>query len=648
MQKFLAGFAAVAATFVAQAATYDVEAGNVDRVIELAATAPDNSIINLAAGVYDFSRSTTNNPSYGAILVTPSGRTLHFRGAGTKHWSEKTRAEETVLIGHGKYALFYGVNGSSRCSKFYNLTFECCTNTASVAAAGAIAMTANECYASTPPGFATNCVFRNCYSSKSSGGATSYLSAYDCLYTNCVSTSGGGGAYGGDKTISGGASHSTNCFVKCTFVDCQASSGGGLYCDADNCVRDCTFIGCRATGTGCHGGGLYISKAMCELVGCTFVSNSSAKANGGGLMLASNLHRLADCTFVGNTAYGDGGGLRSAGSGFDNVENCAFTNNTSTGGMGGAISCKVLGAVSNCVFRGGRAKTAAGVGIESTCGDFVGCTFDDNRNNTLENLGSHLNNGLSATDCRFTGFGDLWCRTIDRCVFDGCEYYPNNGSYYDGLVRFGMQITTPENIGTIRNCLFRNCFAPVLIDNETYYDARIENCTFVDNTLTNAFHHDGYTFYCMRGTHPDDGKTHPGTNRISNCIFWNNWVANGTDGTKKRNDVNFFRTTNLDVGNGAANIVKNCIYGVKSGEEPQGSVNFKVGDPRFVAGDSRFPDAPYYMPKRTSDARKAGLWFDWMAGAKDLVGADMPSAAPVDLGCYQCTLPSLGLLLLLR
>ena len=34
MQKFLVGFAAVAATVIAQADTYNVEAGNVDRVIE--------------------------------------------------------------------------------------------------------------------------------------------------------------------------------------------------------------------------------------------------------------------------------------------------------------------------------------------------------------------------------------------------------------------------------------------------------------------------------------------------------------------------------------------------------------------------------------------------------------------------------------
>ena len=115
-----------------------------------------------------------------------------------------------------------------------------------------------------------------------------------------------------------------------------------------------------------------------------------------------------------------------------------------------------------------------------------------------------------------------------------------------------------------------------------------------------------------------------------------------------RNDVNFFRTTNLNVGNEAANLVKNCIYGVKSGDAPQTSENFTSGDPKFVAGSASYPDAHYYMIRRTSDARGKGLWLDWMAGATDLAGTAYPAEGPVDLGCYQCNLPFVGGLLFIR
>ena len=94
----------------------------------------------------------------------------------------------------------------------------------------------------------------------------------------------------------------------------------------------------------------------------------------------------------------------------------------------------------------------------------------------------------------------------------------------------------------------------------------------------------------------------------------------------------------------------NSVYEIASFvNNPKIQGNLIVGRAKFTAGDPKYgDDVPSYMPRRGSPASKAGLWLDWMVGAKDLAGANMPFAAPVDLGCYQCTLPSLGLMMLLR
>ena len=43
----------------------------------------------------------------------------------------------------------------------------------------------------------------------------------------------------------------------------------------------------------------------------------------------------------------------------------------------------------------------------------------------------------------------------------------------------------------------------------------------------------------------------------------------------------------------------------------------QVGDPRFVAGDPRYPGAPWYALRYASPARGCGLNMDWMAGATE-------------------------------
>ena len=73
-----------------------------------------------------------------------------------------------------------------------------------------------------------------------------------------------------------------------------------------------------------------------------------------------------------------------------------------------------------------------------------------------------------------------------------------------------------------------------------------------------------------------------------------------------------------------------------------------MGDPRFVAGDERYPDEPYYALRHASAARNRGLNQTWMSGAKDFAGRDRILEGNVDIGCYECDLPALGGLLLVR
>ena len=100
----------------------------------------------------------------------------------------------------------------------------------------------------------------------------------------------------------------------------------------------------------------------------------------------------------------------------------------------------------------------------------------------------------------------------------------------------------------------------------------------------------------------------------------------------------------------AANLFSNCAYekGIYNNSGAKDEENCRKGGMKFAKDDpelaGRYPD---YMTKRGSAARRLGAWASWMAGAKDLAGTDMPAAAPVDAGCYQCTLPAPGSLLML-
>ena len=61
------------------------------------------------------------------------------------------------------------------------------------------------------------------------------------------------------------------------------------------------------------------------------------------------------------------------------------------------------------------------------------------------------------------------------------------------------------------------------------------------------------------------------------------------------------------------------------------------------------PDHPYSL-KRTSPLRGLGAYADWMAEATDIRGEGFARAdgTSVDIGCYQCWLPVVGMKVSIR
>jgi hypothetical protein len=61
------------------------------------------------------------------------------------------------------------------------------------------------------------------------------------------------------------------------------------------------------------------------------------------------------------------------------------------------------------------------------------------------------------------------------------------------------------------------------------------------------------------------------------------------------------------------------------------------------------PDHPYSL-KRTSPLRGIGAYAQWMDGATDIRGEGFARAdgTSVDIGCYQCWLPVVGMKVSIR
>ncbi len=134
-------------------------------------------------------------------------------------------------------------------------------------------------------------------------------------------------------------------------------NGGGLIClDSSLTIGNCTFLDCQAS----RGGGTYIRNSTVLIDRCTYTSNAAVPTidprQGGALYLESGNSRVTDSLFEGNTARYGGAVYGAAG-----FVRCRFLRNSAdapndTSAVGGAAYF-TGGAVYNCEFYGNRIGT---------------------------------------------------------------------------------------------------------------------------------------------------------------------------------------------------------------------------------------------------------------------------------------------------
>lgn len=562
---------------------------NVSNLAELTnafAKATSGQTIVIGPGLYDLTQIEPANVSdYAICYLCAKSKALHLRGRVKKHWSKKSRDQETVLKGGENGAILYLHAGSGRNSTIRNISFEdgyYPTQTSfspSCKGGGAIASVGSDGYVpALGQGFATNCVFRNC-GTDYDGGATHGFAVYDSYFTNNYAKGFGGGAYGTDKTGSG-SNKNTNNFVNCVFVCNRADGGGaGLYCDALEKVTDCTFVGNETPN---NGGGLSVDKG----------------ANG----------VVENCTFGGNRVSTSGAGLNFAAAGL--VRNCTFQGNVAGYG-GGGIAC------------------------DSCAGRAVGCTFADNTcQQNASSLGGQIRRVKDVEDCTFTGKGDVLAGNLSRCVFDGCSSDFNSSEA--GLITHNSQ----SGAGRLVNCLIRGCSVVRLVTTTGAARTECVNCTFVENVVPP----DGFMLYAFRNGGGSAQSGVPVTNVCVNCLFAGNDCGSGAadvscygTGTYVPAPAqNIFSNCLYEVG---------ISHG---GGSAQVEVDTVRAPAKFALGDRHYPEAFPYLPKPTSAAVNAGLDVGWTADDVDLAGASRVVDGRVDIGCYECTLTRPGSLMILR
>ena len=466
-------------------------------------------------------------------------------------------------------------------------------------------------------------LIRNCHfegNVAANGGAVRAYSALSSVLSNCTFVA------NRTKTGVGGAVEIWQNVVGCSFVGNVAATDGGAVSGV-KVLTDCGFTNnvSEAKGSGTdldHGGGAVFGSAA--VTNCTFSGNVAN--NRGGAVCGSGTY--TNCLFVGNCSTNDGGASYTG-----TYRACLFTNNwtVSSSGHGGA---NAWGTLYGCRVVGNRALNHRGGGIfRSTAHDTSFC----------DNTTSYSARGGAAAfskcyGCFFTGIGEVSCGTYVGCEFSGVEAFQAQTWIFDSVQNGG------ENT-YVTNCLVHHCKVPQLISNN---GKRMEvvNCTFADNTLTKSGGLNPFAVATYRGVeYSTPTKYHVSTSVVVNCLF----VNNTADGARVDLGV-FAEAKETFEGPRCVNIVSNCMYesGCTWAGDQVGQETCFQGAARFVAGKADCPDEPYYALRHASAARNRGINQEWMAGAKDFAGRDRILEGTVDIGCYECDLPAIGLLLFLR
>ena len=153
----------------------------------------------------------------------------------------------------------------------------------------------------------------------------------------------------------------------------------------------------------------------------------------------------------------------------------------------------------------------------------------------------------------------------------------------------------------------------------TYSDVTLENCTIVSNNIRNTKH----------SASKSGGIHHRWGGKLKNCIVAFNTKCGQPEDTAYWNSD---RT--------AANYINCCGWpAVAKFTEENGCI---TDDPKFVD-----PAHGYFSLQASSPCCNAGANADWMAEAKDLLGANRIVGDYVDIGCFEYS-PIPGLMIILR
>jgi hypothetical protein len=536
----------------------------------------------------------------------------------------------------------------------------------------------------------SNCVFIANRSTGGNGGAAYGGGAVvtDCVFSNNW-TSGSGGALcreNGNWTVSGcrfygnaaagnaGACDGIQTLTNCYFEGnvCSNSSGGAVF-NASNCVRCCTFVGNKASQYGGAAGSsvlencLFLTNSAPTTGGavyqgsaknCTFIGNRSANYGGaaGGSVLtncvfAENFSTnggalynavAVNCAFTNNRAGNQGGAMyKGTAEGCDFCGNEAFGGDWSYGGGG----CHSATFVTNCTFRrcvawtGVSSTNAYGGGVKD-CRNVVGCFFDDCHaakggagcnsclyDCVITNCWSPQNWSDAADAVGMRGnASDAPCEIKRSKIYGRCVTAAGTGRAIIKMYAEDCEIVGGSVVwGNANRCVFRGT--------DGVPAACCENSSFTNCLFAGCYYSSGYLFTAVSNmvnctVTGCKGQLFNGMGDIVNSLFL------GNDYNGEQVDLS---------GNGNSRTFRNCLYRTKpdtftvSGE---GNIQIAAGRGTGFVGPEENPEHPYAI-NYSSPARDKGLTINWPGGTTDLAG-QVRVNGQVDIGCYECWLPSVG------
>lgn len=451
------------------------------------------------------------------------------------------------------------------------------------------------------------------------------------------------------------------------------SNGGGIYITNSDTntkhqsdgnaveVVDCEIIGNSAA----NGAGVYFATTnmTANFTGCTISDNTTPTGNSGGIRLESGANMvMRDCRVEGNEA-GNGAGADVIGKNTNSVapettltcSNTVFHRNSARGTGGGIriIYNHALAIFKDSAFVENTSyNRGGGVVIDyQGKGFFDGCRFDANRTTSeamsdnnggggifLGNQTSDKKAYCAVSNCVFAsnisglragGMGHTWqtnafCAAVVNCIFT------NNQSRIQGGGLCIREAKANPNPAIIRNCLFafNETTADENLDSNgggvllvTTSNLVMENCTIVSNNIRNTKH----------SASKSGGIHHRWGGTLKNCIVAFNTKCGQPEDTAYWNN---------DTALTAANYINCCGWpAVAKFTKENGCI---TADPKFV--DPAHGD---FSLQASSPCCNAGANADWMAEAKDLLGANRIVGGYVDIGCFEYS-PIPGLMIILR